>query len=108
MSKEKLEFQIKEKKERFCMIDGITFPYPEDLGDYLVIGVYSVLLLITLPIWIIPYLIARLIVFASTKKKEVTQYRQYICPVCNSDKVKGYYKGKKCNICDWKVYEDYY
>ncbi len=75
----------KSKEQVICKIDGIEFEKPRDLGDYILAGVATILLVITCPIWILPYCIGKLIVNISKKKKTGTII--YECPSCERDVV---------------------
>ena len=106
MAFNKIESEKYKKKSKICVIDGIKFNCPESFEDYLIIGSLGLLLIITIPFWIWIYIIGRFIIFVSRKKTITREYKQLICPVCNSKCIKGDYKQIKCTSCGFYDYYD--
>lgn len=97
--------EYKKVKKINCKIDGFSFDKPKGLEEYLTVGLTGILLIISFPIWIIPYLFGKFIVFIA--KKKVVPDKVYLCPQCSSQINQiGYLLKIKCNECGWYGYLD--
>ena len=101
----KLKFNQSEKVTKTCSIDGFSFEYPESFEEYLLLGCYGSLLILTLPLWIWFYAIGKTIRITATTNVNRQTCRQLICPVCNLPTIKGEYKRIICKNCGYYRYE---
>ena len=97
----------KKNYESIMFIDGFEFPKPESASDYLNTGGIAICLILTIPIWIIPYLVGKIIKELAGEKKFYTVSLK--CPVCKEFAVKGKEEKVKCDACGWhKDTKEYY
>ncbi len=87
-------------------IDGFTFKKPDCFGGWFFLGVISLFMLITFPVWLPIYLIGRFVILIAGKKQ--ISKRIYFCPICN-EKIEniGDLLRVKCKECGWNTYLDF-
>jgi len=106
MELKNLKSEEKDVKEYVSIIDGIRFKTPKLFEEYLAVGFIGLFLLITLPIWIIPYLFGRLFRVIANEKEIKHKSKKLFCPVCNLPAIKGDYNQIKCSKCGYYQYLD--
>lgn len=100
------EIKFKKVKRIILQIDGLFFDEPNRWVEHVYIGLCGLMIVFSLPLWIIPYLFSKYI--KSISRKRITDTLVYMCPNCeNLIKKIGTLFEIECNVCGWSGYLDH-
>lgn len=97
----------KTKKVKY-FIDGIEIPVPKTFDEHLGVGVWTLFLIITSPIWVIPWLVGKTVKALAREKVTEEMDCVFYCPKCDNPikEINGFQR-VECEKCRWYGYLDH-